>query len=74
VDHVYNDHVSILKFIEHNWGLTPLSPRSRDRLPNPVMNDDEGYRPVNGPAIGNLMSLFSFSREETDRDGRDQEK
>ena len=65
VDHVYNDHVSILKFIEHNWGLKPLSDRSRDRLPNPIMDDDM-YRPVNSPAIGNLMSLFSFPQQRDD--------
>ena len=35
VDHTYSDHASILKFIEYNWGLKPLSSRSRDNLPNP---------------------------------------
>ncbi len=35
VVHSYNDHVSILKFIERNWGLLPLTGRSRDNLPNP---------------------------------------
>jgi acid phosphatase len=59
VDHVYNDHASILKFIERNWRVPNLSPRSRDRLPNPVMRED-AYLPVNGPAIGDLMSLFTF--------------
>jgi len=59
VDHVYSDHASILKFIEHNWGLPPLSPRSRDNLPDPVMGDDP-YRPANGPAAGDLFSLFDF--------------
>lgn len=34
--HTYYDHVSILKFIERNWRLQPLSTRSRDNLPNPV--------------------------------------
>jgi phospholipase C len=29
VDHTYADHASILKFIERNWGLSPLSARSR---------------------------------------------
>ena len=28
-------HVSILKFIERNWHLDPLTARSRDNLPNP---------------------------------------
>jgi phospholipase C len=35
VAHSYADHVSILKFIERNWRLEPLSARSRDNLPNP---------------------------------------
>jgi len=61
VDHVYHDHASILKFIEYNWHLPPLSARSRDNLPNPVIDDDD-YLPKNQPAIGNLISLFDFSR------------
>mgnify|MGYP002279555701 CR=1 FL=1 len=60
VDHTYYDHVSILKFIEHNWGLRPLSKRSRDNLPNPVSDEDNPYVPINVPAIGNLMDLFTF--------------
>jgi acid phosphatase len=69
VDHVYNDHASILKFIEHNWKLQPLSRRSRDRLPNPLVFDEDGYLPVNSPAIGDLTSLFEFSAQrERDRD------
>lgn len=59
VDHVYHDHASILKFIEYNWGLRPLSARSRDNLPNPVSEGDD-YLPENQPAIGNLTSMFSF--------------
>lgn len=61
VDHVNSDHASILKFIEHNWGLTPLSARSRDNLPDPVAGEDP-YRPANGPAVGDLTSLFDFGR------------
>jgi phospholipase C len=60
VDHTYYDHASIAKFIERNWGLKPLSNRSRDNLPNPVQGDDEAYVPANRPAIGDLMNLFSF--------------
>jgi phospholipase C len=60
VDHTYYDHVSILKFIERNWHLQPLSERSRDRLPNPVMNAVDPYVPSNRPAIGDLMNLFKF--------------
>jgi acid phosphatase len=60
VDHTYYDHGSILKFIERNWGLKPLSGRSRDNLPNPITSTTNPYVPVNGPAIGDLMNLFDF--------------
>jgi len=60
VDHTYYDQASILKFIEANWRLAPLSSRSRDGLPNPITGSDP-YVPVNRPAIGNLMNLFDFS-------------
>jgi phospholipase C len=60
VDHVYHDHASILKFIERNWGLNPLSARSRDNLPNPVKGNNP-YLPANQPAVGDLTSLFDFS-------------
>jgi len=62
VDHVYNDHASILKFIEHNWHLTPLSARSRDNLPNPTTAAGDPYRPTNTPAVGDLLSLFDFQQ------------
>lgn len=61
VDHTYYDHVSILKFIEHNWGIAPLSARSRDNLPNPLHSKESLYVPLNRPAIGDLMNLFDFS-------------
>ena len=60
VDHTYYDHASILKFIERNWHLPPLSERSRDRLPNPVTGESDPYVPTNRPAIGDLMNLFQF--------------
>jgi acid phosphatase len=60
VDHTYTDHVSILKFIEANWRLDPLSPRSRDHLPNPVADPSDPYVPANRPAIGDLENLFAF--------------
>src|SRR5579863_1361488 len=60
VDHTYYDHVSILKFIEKNWGLKPLSPHSRDNLPNPVESGGDPYVPTNRPAIGDLTNLFKF--------------
>src|SRR5271166_751847 len=60
VDHTYTDHVSILKFIEANWQLPSLAPRSRDQLPNPVPDAADSYVPANRPAIGDLRSLFHF--------------
>jgi len=61
VVHTYYDHVSITKFIERNWGLKPLSSRSRDNLPNPLMDEDDNrYVPRNMPAIGDLMDMFHF--------------
>ena len=60
IDHTYYDHSSVLKFIERNWRLAPLSPRSRDNLPNPVSLAADQYRPVNTTAIGDLMAMFNF--------------
>jgi phospholipase C len=60
VDHTYTDHASILKFIERNWRLDPLSATSRDRLPNPIDDAADRYVPANRPAIGDLMTLFQF--------------
>jgi len=62
VSHEYTDHVSILKFIERNWRLHPISARSRDNFPNPVAPRENPYAPVNGPAIGDLFDLFDFDR------------
>jgi phospholipase C len=59
IKHTYTDHVSILKFIEANWNVLPITKRSRDNLPNPVTGADP-YKPTNGPAIGDLMDLFKF--------------
>jgi len=60
ISHTYTDHVSVLKFIEANWGLAPLTGRSRDNDPNPVTSKSNPYVPLNSPAIGDLMDLFSF--------------
>jgi phospholipase C len=60
VVHTYYDHVSILKFVEANWALAPLTNRSRDNLPNPVNAIGDPYVPVNPPAIGDLMDMFDF--------------
>ncbi len=60
VVHSYNDHASIVKFIERNWDLKPLTHRSRDNLHNPKMNSSNPYVPVNMPAIGDLFDMFDF--------------
>ena len=65
IDHVYSDHGSILKFIEKNWDLTPLSSRSRDNLPNAIAASDNPYVPINGPAIGDLMAVFDFAHPQS---------
>jgi phospholipase C len=57
-----SDHASILKFIEENWRLQPLSDRSRDKLPNPIATARNPYVPLNRPAIGDLMGMFHFDR------------
>ena len=62
ISHEYSDHVSILKFVERNWGLSPVTSRSRDNFPNPVTLPGEPYFPTNGPAIGDLFSLFNFPK------------
>jgi phospholipase C len=79
VSHQYADHVSILKFIERNWRLPPVTPRSRDNLPNPVQLpvtrdsrgfvDTAGYVPhVNGvagkAAIDDLWDFFNFHTDD----------
>lgn len=60
ISHTYGDHVSILKFIEANWSVPPITARSRDNLPDPVTGASP-YKPTNGPAIGDLMDLFRFN-------------
>ena len=61
VVHTYDDHVSILKFIERNWRLAPLTTRSRDNLPDPIPRPDNAYAPLNSPAIGDLFDMFDFT-------------
>ena len=64
VNHDYSDHASILKFIERNWLLEPLSERSRDNLPNPVHGKYKHiYVPKTVPAISDLFSLFDCDQE-----------
>jgi phospholipase C len=64
ISHAYTDHVSILKFIESNWRLSPLTSRSRDNFPNPQASRSDPYVPLNSPAIGDLMDLFNFGERD----------
>ncbi len=66
VVHSYGDHASVLKFIERNWHLDPLTGRSRDNLPNPVMTHNNTYVPANMPAIGDLFDMFDFGNDHHD--------
>jgi acid phosphatase len=63
VNHGYADHVSVLKFIERNWGLSPITGRSRDNLPNPIATPDNPYVPTNMPALTDLFDMFDFSAQ-----------
>ena len=66
ISHDYSDHVSILKFIERNWDVKPITKRSRDNLPNPKVHSKNPYVPTNSPAISDLFELFNFQK---DKDG-----
>jgi phospholipase C len=65
VYHGYSDHVSLLKFIERNWSLKPLTNRSRDNLPNPTATKANAYVPTNSPALADLFDAFDFSHPVT---------
>jgi hypothetical protein len=62
ISHSYSDHVSILKFIEHNWGLPTISGRTRDNDPNPISTSENAYVPTNSPAIDDLFDLLIFRK------------
>ena len=62
IQHVYGDHVSLLKFIERNWDLPPITNRSRDNLPNPLSKAADPYVPTNMPAIDDLFDAFDFTK------------
>jgi len=62
--HSYTDHASVVKFIERNWRLRPLTGRSRDNLPNPRMAASNPYVPQNMPAIGDLFDMFDFDNDD----------
>ena len=71
ISHTYTDHVSVLKFIERNWGLRPLTRRSRDNFPNPIVDKTNPYVPLNSPALGDLFDLFNFG-DQGNQDGDSQ--
>ena len=56
------EHSSILKFVERNWGLAPITARSRDNLPNPKVDSAHPYIPTNSPALSDLWGAFDFGR------------
>jgi phospholipase C len=60
--HNYGDHVSLLKFVERNWNLKPLTNRSRDNFPNPTFKNNNPYVPTNSPALADLFDAFDFSK------------
>jgi len=64
IRHAYGDHASLVKFIERNWRLSPLSDRSRDNLPNPKFDEGNPYVPKNMPAIGDLFDMFNFHSDD----------
>jgi phospholipase C len=64
VSHDYTDHVSVLKFIERNWKLGPLSSGSLDNLPDPKSSQGNPYVPTNQPAVGDMFDFFDFNHAE----------
>jgi phospholipase C len=67
ISHTYTDHVSILKFIEANWKLPPVSRLSLDNLPNATATGSNPYVPTNRPAIGDMMDFFDFGQAQAAR-------
>jgi phospholipase C len=60
ISHAYADHVSIIKFIERNWNVPPITYRSRDNFPNPIADPRNPYVPLNSPALSDLFDFFQF--------------
>ncbi len=65
VNHSYGDQVSILKFVERNWTLAPVTNRSRDNFPNPQVAATDPYVPRNMPALDDLFDMFDFTASPT---------
>ena len=62
ISHAYTDHVSILKFIEANWRLSPLTARSRDNFPNPQASQQQSLRPAEQPSHRRHDGPVQFQR------------
>jgi phospholipase C len=73
LSHNYADHVSLLKFVERNWNLEPITKRSRDNLPNPTAASATPWVPSNAPALDDLFDLFDFDGTRTAAWGPDDE-
>jgi phospholipase C len=67
INHSYADHVSLIKFIERNWRLDPITATSRDNLPNPKTRGNNPYVPTNMPALSDLFDAFDFDGGPDDR-------
>ena len=63
ISHTYADHVSILKFIERNWNLSPVTSRSRDNFPNPVTTTSNPYVPLNSSGHRRLLRPLQLRRQ-----------
>src|SRR5579864_6782115 len=50
-------------YAHHDCGYCQ-SAFSRDNLPNPVASPKSPYIPPNGPALGDLMSIFDFAHKQ----------
>ena len=74
VSHTYADHASVVKFIERNWHLKPLTTRSRDNLPNPIASPANPYVPLNSPAVSDLFDMFHFDRDKDHHDSDDNDR
>jgi phospholipase C len=59
VNHSYADHVSIIKFIERNWSLPTIRPKTATTSPTRLW-DRNPYVPTNSPALDDLFDAFNF--------------
>ena len=55
----YGDHVSLLKFIERNWNLQPLTNRSRDNYPTQRRRTTIRTS-TDSPALDDLFDALDF--------------